>query len=456
MDSKPFNETEYFAKVPPHDPEAELAVLSSILMDREAIIAASEILRPEDFYNPAHQAVFEAARELFSKNIPIDAVTLKDKLTEKGVFDEIGGLPFIASIASAAASSVNIRHYANIVEGKSVLRQLISTSTNVSGKSYRNEESVNKILDFAEKSIFDISQRRHTGAAVPISEITLSVMEKIEEAAALGKKITGVPTGFSDFDLKTAGLQNSDLVLIAARPSMGKTALALNIVQHAAIRHNIPVAVFSLEMSKEQLVNRILCSEALVDAQNVKTGNLSDSDWPKLIEAMGPVSDAPIFIDDTPGITPMELRAKCRRLKMEHNIGLIAIDYLQLMSSDSGRDSRQQEISEISRSLKAIAREINVPLIALSQLSRGPEQRGDKRPMLSDLRESGAIEQDADVVAFLYREEYYIPETEKKNQAELIIAKQRNGPTGTVYLTWLKQFTKFSGMVNPPKGENRE
>ncbi|MBQ2679050.1 MAG: replicative DNA helicase [Firmicutes bacterium] len=449
MDSRPFSETEYFTKVPPHDPEAEQAVLSSILMDKEAIITASEILKPEDFYNPANQAVFEAARELFAKNIPIDAITIKDKLIEKGVFEEIGGLPYIASITSASANSVNIKHYADIVEGKSILRSLISASSEISGHSYKSDEDVNQILDLAEKSIFDISQKRHTGSAVHISDITVSVFEKIEEAYANGKKITGVPTGFMDFDFKTAGLQPSDLILIAARPSMGKTALALNIVQNAAIRQGIPVAVFSLEMSSNQLVNRILCSEAMVDAQKVKTGNLTEDDWPKLIEAMGPISEAPIYIDDTPGITPMELRAKCRRLKIEHGIGLVVIDYLQLMSSDSGRDSRQQEISEISRSLKAIAREMDVPVIALSQLSRACEQRSDKRPMLSDLRESGAIEQDADIVAFLYREEYYFPDTEKKNQAELIIAKQRNGPTGTVDLMWLNQYTKFTSKAKP-------
>ncbi|MBR0105521.1 MAG: replicative DNA helicase, partial [Firmicutes bacterium] len=376
-------------------------------------------------------------------------ITIKDKLIEKGVFEEIGGLPYIASITSASANSVNIKHYADIVEGKSILRSLISASSEISGHSYKSDEDVNQILDLAEKSIFDISQKRHTGSAVHISDITVSVFEKIEEAYANGKKITGIPTGFMDFDFKTAGLQPSDLILIAARPSMGKTALALNIVQNAAIRQGIPVAVFSLEMSSNQLVNRILCSEAMVDAQKVKTGNLTEDDWPKLIEAMGPISEAPIYIDDTPGITPMELRAKCRRLKIEHGIGLVVIDYLQLMSSDSGRDSRQQEISEISRSLKAIAREMDVPVIALSQLSRACEQRSDKRPMLSDLRESGAIEQDADIVAFLYREEYYFPDTEKKNQAELIIAKQRNGPTGTVDLMWLNQYTKFTSKAKP-------
>lgn len=444
MDGKSLSGTEYFTKTQPHDLEAEQAVLSSIFMDKEAIITAAEMLKPEDFYNPSNQAIFEAARELYSKGIPIDAITVKDKLTEKGIFDEIGGIPYLASVSSSLGSSVNVKHYAKIVEDKSILRRLISASADISGHSYKGDENVNKILDSAEKAIFDISQKRHTGSSIHISDITVSVFEKIEEMYSRGEKITGVPTGFTDFDLKTAGLQPSDLILIAARPSMGKTAFALNIIQYAAIKKNIPVAVFSLEMSREQLVNRILCSEAMVDAQRVKTGNLLEEDWPKLIEAMGPISESPIFIDDTPGISPMELRAKCRRMKVEHDIGLVVIDYLQLMSSDSGRDSRQQEISEISRSLKAIARELNVPVIALSQLSRACEQRSDKRPMLSDLRESGAIEQDADVVTFLYRDEYYFPDTEKKNLAELIIAKQRNGPTGTVELTFLKQFTKFS------------
>jgi len=324
---------------------------------------------------------------------------------------------------------------------------LIRTAGSISQMSYDGKESINSIMDQAEKSIFDIMQKRHSEEFHHIRDIAVDSIEKIEDIYRSKGKLTGVPTGFADFDAKTAGLQKSDLVLLAARPSMGKTAFALNIIQNAAIRNDVPVAVFSLEMSREQLVNRMLCSEAMLDAQKMRTGELNDNDWEDLIRAMGPLSQAPIFIDDTPGISPMDVRSKCRRLKAEKGLGLIVIDYLQLMSGNSKNDSRQQEISEISRNLKAIAREMEAPVIALSQLSRACEQRSDHRPMLSDLRESGAIEQDADVVAFLYRDEYYFPETEKKNQAELIIAKQRNGPTGTVDLTWLGQYTKFGNFL---------
>ena len=361
--------------------------------------------------------------------------------------DRVGGGQGLATIASAVGSSVNIKHYVKIVEEKSTLRRLIKMSSDISALSYKGSESVENIVEKAEKGIFDIMQNRHTDEFHHIREVAVSSFEKIEEVYINKGKLTGVPTGFVDFDAKTAGLQKSDLILVAARPSMGKTAFVLNIAQNAAIRNNVPTAIFSLEMSREQLTNRMLCSEAMMDAQKLRTGDLTDSDWETLISAMGPLSDAPIYIDDTPGISPMDLRAKCRRLKLEKGLGLIIIDYLQLMSGNGRGDSRQQEISEISRSLKAVAREMEAPVIALSQLSRACEQRADHRPMLSDLRESGAIEQDADVVAFLYRDEYYFPETEKKNQAELIIAKQRNGPTGTVELAWLGQYTKFSNML---------
>ncbi len=379
--------------------------------------------------------------------MPVDVVTIKSKLEEKQIFEQIGGLPFIIAISTAVGSSVNIRHYAHIVEEKSILRRLIKTAGEVSQISYEAKESVNEIVEKAEKGIFDIIQNRRTGEFSSVRDITVTAFEKIEEIYRNKGKVTGIATGFLDFDAKTAGLQKSDLILLAARPSMGKTAFALNIVQNVAIRENIPTAVFSLEMSKEQLVNRMLCSEAMLDAQKLRTGEMEEKDWTALIEAMGPVSQAPIYIDDTSGISPMDVRSKCRRLKLEKGLGLIVIDYLQLMSGNSRNDSRQQEISEISRSLKAIAREMDVPVIALSQLSRACEQRADHRPMLSDLRESGSIEQDADIVAFLYRDEYYFPESEKKNQAELIIAKQRNGPTGTINLTWLKQCTKFGNYL---------
>ena len=440
-------QAEIFQNVPPHDDAAELAVLGAMFLDREAASLALEMLTGEDFYRPDHRQVFEAAEELYHSGVPIDMITVKNKLEEKQVFEQIGGLPFLANISTSVGSSANMRHYAAIVEEKSVLRRLIRTANNISQMSYEGKTDVNAIMDTAEKGIFDIMQNRHSDQFHHIRDIAVDSIEKIEDIYRSKGKLTGVPTGFVDFDQKTAGLQKSDLILLAARPSMGKTAFALNIIQNAAIRSNVPTAVFSLEMSREQLVNRMLCSEAMLDAQRLRTGELTDSDWADLIQAMGPLSQAPIYVDDTPGVTPMEVRSKCRRLKVEKGLGLIVIDYLQLMSGNSRNDSRQQEISEISRSLKAIAREMEAPVIALSQLSRACEQRADHRPMLSDLRESGAIEQDADVVAFLYRDEYYFPDTEKKNQAELIIAKQRNGPTGTVDLTWMGQYTKFGNFL---------
>lgn len=433
----------------PHDADAEQAVLSSILMDKDAAAEAFELLKTDDFYSPENREVFRAALQLYTKGDPIDVVTVKNQLEENGVFAEIGGVETLANIAAAVGSSVNVKSYAKIVEEKSVLRRLIKLSGELSEISYKGADDINVILDKAEKGIFDVMQNRNTDSFASIMDVAYNTFSNIEKIYNSNEKITGISTGFTDFDAKTAGLQKSDLILIAARPSMGKTAFVLNVAQYAAVRDHVPVAIFSLEMSKEQLVNRMLCAEALVEAQKVRTGELNSDDWSKLVESMGVLSEAPIYIDDTPGITAMEIRAKCRRLKIEKGLGLVVIDYLQLMSGSGRSDSRQQEISEISRSLKAIAREIEAPVIALSQLSRACEARSDHRPMLSDLRESGAIEQDADLVAFLYRDEYYFPEkTEKKNQAELIIAKQRNGPTGTVNLTWLGQYTKFANMEN--------
>lgn len=433
----------------PHDADAEQAVLSSILMDKDAAAEAFELLKADDFYSPENREVFRAALQLYTKGDPIDVVTVKNQLEENGVFAEIGGVETLANIAAAVGSSVNVKSYAKIVEEKSVLRRLIKLSGELSEISYKGADDINVILDKAEKGIFDVMQNRNTDSFASIMDVAYNTFSNIEKIYNSNEKITGISTGFTDFDAKTAGLQKSDLILIAARPSMGKTAFVLNVAQYAAVRDHVPVAIFSLEMSKEQLVNRMLCAEALVDAQKVRTGELNSDDWSKLVESMGVLSEAPIYIDDTPGITAMEIRAKCRRLKIEKGLGLVVIDYLQLMGGSGRSDSRQQEISEISRSLKAIAREIEAPVIALSQLSRACEARSDHRPMLSDLRESGAIEQDADLVAFLYRDEYYFPEkTEKKNQAELIIAKQRNGPTGTVNLTWLGQYTKFANMEN--------
>ncbi|MCI1958724.1 MAG: replicative DNA helicase [Clostridia bacterium] len=437
----------YFAKVPPHDAEAEKAVISSMFIDREAAGIAMESLKADDFYRPDNQQVFEAALELYSSGEPIDIITVKNKLEEKGVFEQIGGINAIAQIASSVGSSVNIKNYVKIVKDKSVLRELIKTSSNISQQCFEGKENINYIVEKAEQGIFNIMQGRNSSGVYHVKDIAVSAFERIEDIYKNKGHLTGVPTGFADFDAKTAGLQPSDLILIAARPSMGKTAFALNIAQNAAIRNNVSVAIFSLEMSREQLVNRMLCSEAMIDAQKLRTGELEDDDWPKLIQALGPLSQANIYIDDTPAISPMEIRSKCRKLKLEKGLDLVLVDYLQLMSSDSKIDSRQQEISEISRSLKAIARELNVPLIALSQLSRACETRSDHHPMLSDLRESGAIEQDADVVAFIYRDEYYFPDTDAKNQAELVIAKQRNGPTGTVNLAWLGQYTKFANLM---------
>ena len=441
------NLTSYQNLVPPHDSEAEMAVLSSVFMDREAAGVAFEMLQGEDFYRPDNKVVFETAQELYNKNIPIDIITIKNKLVEKNVFEQVGGMAYLAQIASSVGSSVNVKNYAQIVEEKAVLRKLIKAGNSITKDSFSGEGDIGSIMDKAEKAIFDIMQGRNSGEFYHVRDVAVSTFEKIAERYNTKEKVTGVPTGFVDFDAKTAGLQKSDLILLAARPSMGKTAFALNIAQNAAVKYNVPVAIFSLEMSREQLVNRMLCSEAMIDAQKLRTSDIDEKDWPKIVEAMGSLSEADIYIDDTPGITPMEIRAKCRRLKIEKGLGLIVIDYLQLMSSNRKTDSRQQEISDISRSLKAIAREMEAPVIALSQLSRACESRTDHRPMLSDLRESGAIEQDADIVAFLYRDEYYNKESEKKNMAELIIAKQRNGPTGTVELTWMGQYTKFGNYL---------
>jgi len=433
-------------RIPPHSIEAEQSVLGSMLLDRDAIATASEILQDVDFYRPDHKAIFEAIVELYNKNDAVDLVTLKNKIEENGVLEQVGGLKYLSRLATSVPTSVHIKEYAKIVEEKAILRRLIKVSQNISDLGYEGQEDLDVIMNTAEKDVFSLMQNRRTEDFSHIKDILLDSFDKIEAISANQETVTGIATGFIDLDYKTSGLQPSDMVLIAARPSMGKTAFALNIVQHAALREQIPTAVFSLEMSKEQLVNRMLCVEAMVDAQKLRTGTLEKDDWVKIARAMGDLSEAPIYIDDTPGISMMDMRAKCRKLKLEKGLGLIAVDYIQLMSGSGKNESRQQEISQISRDIKSLAREMQAPVIALSQLSRAPEARADHRPMLSDLRESGAIEQDADVVMFLYRDEYYHPDTEAKNQAELIIAKQRNGPTGTVNLAWLGQFTKFANL----------
>lgn len=430
-------------RIPPHSLEAEQSVLGSMLLDKEAVAAASEVLQGEDFYSDAHKEIYEAILDIYDRSEPVDLVTLAEALRQRGSLEAVGGGTYISDLSMSVPSTANVRYYIRIVEEKSILRRLISASNDIIRESYEASEDLDIIIDHAEKKIFDISQKKNKRSFESIKTILLETYSKIEELTKNKGKIVGVPTGFRDFDMRTSGLNDSDFILIAARPSMGKTSFAINIAQNAAVRYQVPVAIFSLEMSKEQLVQRMLSSESNIELQKIRTGELTEEDWVKLVHVATPLSQAPIFIDDTPGISAMEVRSKARRLKMEHDIGLVVIDYLQLMSGRGKAESRQQEVSEISRSLKALARELNLPVVALSQLSRGPESRQDHRPMLSDLRESGAIEQDADLVVFLYRDEYYNPDTEKKNIAEAIIAKQRNGPTGTVELVWLGQFTKF-------------
>ena len=433
-------------RVLPNSPEAEQSVIGSMMMDSEAIMTASEILTSEDFYQRQYGILFDAMVELYNEGKAVDLVTLQDRLKEKDVPPEVASLEFVKDILDTVYTSAHIRQYATIVHEKAMLRKLIRTTEGIANTCYAGKESMEDIFVDTEKQIFDIIQQNTSGEYVPIKDVVLNVLDKIEMASKTKGNVTGIPTGFIDLDYKTAGFQPSDLILVAARPSMGKTALVLNIAQHMAFREDVTVAVFSLEMSKEQLVNRLLSLESRVDSQSIRTGNLTDEDWSKLIEGAGVIGKSHLIIDDTPGISVTELRSKCRKFKMEHNLGIIIVDYLQLMTGSKHSESRQQEISDISRSLKAVARELNVPVVALSQLSRAVEQRPDHRPMLSDLRESGAIEQDADVVMFIYRDDYYNKDTAKPNVAEIIIAKQRNGAIGTIELAWLPQYTKFANM----------
>ena len=431
------------AKIPPHDIDAEQAVLGSMLTDKDAVNAAIETLKEDAFYREDNRAIYQAIVNLYSKSEPIDIITLKDELESMDKFEQVGGFEYLASLPDKVPTTANVQKYIKIVEEKSILRNLIKTANEIIELGYDPAEDVEDIMDGAEKKIFDIMQSKNQKGYTPIKDVLVESFTKLEELYNRKQHITGVPTGFAELDYKTAGLHGSELILVAARPAMGKTAFALNLATNAALRGNTPVAIFSLEMSKDQLVNRILCSEAMVDSNKVRTGKLGEDDWVKLAGAIGPLSEAEMYIDDTPGISVMEIRTKCRKLKMEKNIGLVVIDYLQLVQGNKRTASREQEISEISRSLKILAKEINVPVIALSQLSRAVEQRPDHRPMLSDLRESGAIEQDADIVMFLYRDDYYNKESEKKDIAEVIIAKQRGGQTGTVELLWMGQYTKF-------------
>lgn len=443
-------------RVLPHSVEAEQAVIGAMIMDKDAITVASEIISGDDFYQRQYGVVFETMVELHNEGVPVDLLTLQNRLKEKDVPAEISNMEYVRDLLSAVPTSANIKYYADMVAKNALLRRLIKVNEEIANTCYLGQDSLEDILESTEKKIFDIVQKRDGGEFVPISQVVVNTLEKIEATSKQKGQVTGIPTGFIDLDYKTSGLQPSDLVLIAARPSMGKTAFVLNLAQHMAFRHGVTAAIFSLEMSKEQLVNRLLALESKVDAQTLRNGKLNDEDWEKLIEAAGIIGKSNLIIDDTAGISIAELRSKCRKFKLENNLGIIIIDYLQLMSGSGKTESRQQEISDISRSLKSLARELNVPVIALSQLSRAVEQRPDHRPMLSDLRESGAIEQDADVVMFIYRDDYYNKDTELKNIAEIIIAKQRNGPIGTVNLVWMPQYTKFANMsreFNSPSAE---
>ena len=433
-------------RLPPQSLEAEVSVLGGILLENEALSRVLEVLGEGDFYREAHRKIFSAILELFERNEPADLITLSEVLKKRAAFEEVGGIEYLNSLVNSVPTAANISYYAKIIKEKSILRKLINRATEIVSQGYGDAGNVDDFLDRAEHSIFEISEDRVRPSFYPIKEIIKSSFKTIEKLYEKRQLITGVPTGFTRLDELTSGLQPSDLIIVAGRPSMGKTAFALNIAQHAAIEAGVPAAVFSLEMAKEQLALRMLCSEAKVDAHRLRGGFLSESDWPKLTRAAGNLSEAPIFIDDTAGLTALEMRAKSRRLRAERNLGLIIVDYLQLMRGRADSDTREQEISDISRSLKALAKELNVPVVALSQLNRRVEERGDKRPQLADLRESGAIEQDADVIIFLYRDEVYNKSEDKKGKAEIIIGKQRNGPTDRFELAFLDKYTCFENL----------
>lgn len=434
-------------KIQPQSIEAEMSVLGAMLMDKEAICKAVESLSEDAFYKTSHRKIYSAILDIFERNDPVDLVTLTNELKKKGELGNIGGPIYLTTILNSVPTAANVEYYIKIVNEKALIRNLISAATEIVSMAYQPTEDVTQLLDKAEQLIFNIVQRKITRDFVHIGEMLHDSFEIIEEIYTKKSYITGIPTGFIDFDTLTAGLHMSDLIIIAGRPSMGKSSFALNIARNVGTREKIPVGIFSLEMSKEQLVQRMLCAEARVDAHKLRTGYLGEADWPKLTTAAGVLAEAPIYIDDTPGISILEIRAKARRLKAKYNVGLIIVDYLQLIQGRMQVDNRQQEISEISRSLKSLARELNIPVIALSQLSREVEKRSERRPQLSDLRESGAIEQDADLVAFVYREEYYKPTPENEGLAEIIIGKQRNGPTGTVKLAFIKKYTRFENLA---------
>lgn len=434
-------------KIPPQNIDAERSTLGSMLLEKDAIYKSIETLKADDFYREAHRVIFETVTQLANSGEPVDIITVSEALKQRNMLEKVGGIPYLTALANAVPTAANIEYYAKIVEEKSLLRAIISVATQIVRLGYEGAEEVDVILDEAEKNIFQITQKRNVKGYISLKSILVETFERIEQLYDTRGGVTGITSGFVDLDRMTAGLQPSDLVILAARPSMGKTTFALNIGRYVAVESQTPVVVFSLEMSKEQLALKLLCSEAGVDNQRIRTGTLIDTDWPKLSHALGRLSDSMMFIDDTPGATVMDLRSKCRRIKSDSGLGLVIIDYLQLMQGGKSRnENRQQEVSEISRSLKSLARELSVPIIALSQLSRAVEQRQDKRPSLADLRESGSLEQDADLVAFLYRDEYYNPDTEKKGITDLIISKQRNGPVGSIELIFQKEFSRFVGM----------
>jgi replicative DNA helicase len=430
----------------PHSMEAEQSVIGAMMLDREAIVVVTEILKAEDFYKQSHKEMFEAILSLNEKGEPVDLITIIEELKQRGVLDVAGGVNYITDIANSVPTTANIKYYAKIVEEKAILRRLIKASNEILNISYGATEEIDFIIDKAEKLIFDIAENRAVGDFVAVKNVLIDYLDILNTLSTNQGKITGIPTGFTDMDSAMSGLQKSDLIIIAARPAMGKTAFALNIAKHAAIASGKPVAIFSLEMSKEQLVQRLISAQANVDSHKLSTGDLTDEDWSSITQAMAVLAKANLYIDDTPNVTVMEMRGKCRRLKLEKDLGLVVVDYLQLMSGSGKTESRQLEIAEISRSLKGLAKELNCPVIALSQLSRAPEMRADHRPVLSDLKESGSIEQDADIVMFLYRDDYYHPDSEKKNIAEVIISKYRAGSTGTIELAWLGQYVKFANL----------
>ena len=436
-------------KVPPHDIEAEQAVIGSMLTDKDAVLSSVEVLQKEAFYREDNKAIYDAILNLYAKNEPIDIITVKNELVEAGNFERVGGIEYLASLPDKVPTTSNEERYIKIVEEKYMLRNLIQSSNELLALGYNETEEIDEILDLAERKIFDLSENKNTKGYASIKDVLVESFAELERLYNQKGSITGVPSGFIDLDNMTSGFHGSELIIIAARPAMGKSAFAINIATNAAVKNNVPVVIFNLEMSKEQIGNRILGSEAMVDSNKIRTGQIEDSDWGKLATASGVLSDAPIYIDDTPGIKVMDIRTKCRKLKMEKKIGLIVIDYLQLIQGNSKRGgTRENEISEISRSLKILAKELDVPVIALSQLSRSVESREDKRPMLSDLRESGAIEQDADIVMFLYRDDYYNEDSSDKNKAEVIVAKHRGGSTGTRKLLWMPSYTKFGNLSN--------